>query len=286
MRILCILLCFLLWGCGRKEPSKPTIVSQPLTDQLNLYNSLLPASPVLEDECDAALFTSLSFPERTVDIWSFYSEASGQWYRSPAHDCLQKGTSSDLSDDMAIGLMWYAYFHKDLRIAETLWSYQSGHNGRLGNGDPATSYIDPYTKVTLAQLIHVLGGADHSERVTPLLWTSAGFSGFRAHLEVLVILLRMRLYSTVETSAFDTLKSQASRQPNNALFAYAVGKVKETETLLNRYFPADRLPTSADHCEAWLFQRDDGSDWQPCDQKKTHSGGDFIFVTSLMLKGL
>ena len=45
-----------------------------------------------------------------------------------------------------------------------------------------------------------------------------------------------------------------------------------------KLFPSDRLPTATDRCEAYLWQRNGGSDWEPCPRDKLHDGVDFLIA--------
>ena len=88
---------------------------------------------------------------------------------------------------------------------------------------------------------------------------------------------------------YDRIVDHYERNPDNALFAVAYHKIKDgdysepTATLLNeRYFPADRLPTSKDRCTEYLWQRENDDDWESCKDKETHSGTDFLFATHLI----
>ncbi len=49
-------------------------------------------------------------------------------------------------------------------------------------------------------------------------------------------------------------------------------------------FPNDRLPTTRNRCEPYLFQRDDtGDDWRPCAGKiKIHDGIDYLMAFATM----
>jgi hypothetical protein len=98
----------------------------------------------------------------------------------------------------------------------------------------------------------------------------------------------------LNTEGIQVLKIQYERQPKNALFSYAYHKFTDgdqrdtMELLLNEaWWPSDRLPTTKDRRDMWLFQRDYGKDWEPDakeeDPSITLSGGDFLFVMKLLL---
>jgi hypothetical protein len=89
------------------------------------------------------------------------------------------------------------------------------------------------------------------------------------------------------------LKEQYNRVPENPLYSYAYHKYHTGDyydplelLVSNKYWPAARLPSSIDYCDSWLVQRDPGKDWQPCDEGKTHTGGELIFIVSLIERDL
>jgi hypothetical protein len=138
----------------------------------------------------------------------------------------------------------------------------------------------------LARIRHKQTGFDHPARLLPL--TSEfdpGKIGFEAHLQVLQIVLDSKVKGNISASASYRLEEQAARQPNNPLFQWAVGNYEAAaDSLLNEsWWPADRLPTRKDRKEPWLLERDYGADWEPVESDGQLSGGDFLFVVSLVL---
>ena len=100
-------------------------------------------------------------------------------------------------------------------------------------------------------------------------------TGFRAHLDVLRILLNSRVRGAISDLELGTLKAQAERQPHNALFIGAyekfTGGSKAIDLLLSeKHFPKDKLPNNHEqHCINYLFSRDEESeDWIPCKDEK------------------
>ncbi len=92
----------------------------------------------------------------------------------------------------------------------------------------------------------------------------------------------------------DLVIAQYQRQPNNPLFSYIYHKYtdkdqSETVKLLmnEKWWPADRLPTTTDRLEEYLPQRDFGPDWLPAPPPViTHTGADFIWIANLILKDI
>jgi hypothetical protein len=284
----------LLLGCTKENvrPSPP-IQSDVLTEKVELYKGLLNAVQdsdgfIDTDHCDSLLFTGLlgSVPGVTVNIRQAREE-SGRWQRRPLtyEACFPDHSKTTISRDMLLGVLWYAFTHRDLELVENLWSYGQAHSWIMGDGQRDIVWM-PDFQSTVAQLIYKLGGADHRERLVPLVWPPKQV-GFRAHIIALHILLRNQIYGTIELTGKQFLKEQADRQPRNPLFQCANGNTASAlEVLLDsRYWPTDRLPTSDDRCEGWLPQRDFGDDWVPCEGDRQHSGGDFLFNASLLTNG-
>lgn len=119
--------------------------------------------------------------------------------------------------------------------------------------------------------------------------------GFERHLAVTGTVRNGLVEGAINDNSLKiVLKNAAEAQPRNALYLAAY------HTFLDGYqadsyaalmdeslFPADRLPTSANYCSDYLFQRDeDQKDWVPCgDGSKGPDGRgvDFIFAAALAL---
>lgn len=288
-----------------------------LTNQFNLYKRLIKNEQdkhgfIASDQCDSLLFTGLvgCTPGVYVDIRAAMAP-DGSWQRRPTdappcYDCTDKWTlktrlvsiykywkengfdkvamakifekgGSSISRDMLVGLAWYCYFNKRLDISESVIKYALSHRLIMGDGTPTRTILTPGLLSTYAWISYKLGG--------PSRWLlryipqseSSKVVGFEAHLSVLHILLRNKLTGMNKYS--NLLTAHAKREPRNALFQFAAGNTEAAEYLLSDtiLWPANRLPTSDDRYEQWLFQRDDGDDWLPGGQFKQHSGADFIF---------
>jgi hypothetical protein len=226
---------------------------------------------------------------------------------------------------MFMGLFLWIYKHKRLDLIEQIVSY--GMNNRdwlglwiMGEGDIMRTAIRSNLQGTIHELMFQLGGMDSKKRKNLQLWSTT--TGYQAHLQALHVFLRTMLYGKMTKVQKAAMASLARKQPNNALFQAVIGnKDAAARVLLNeRFFPADRLPTSADRCSFYLFERDeretkrltpvDGcieymgltgvkieecgieqpthrvvmrDDWLPCDDGKIHSGVDFLFTSAILL---
>lgn len=240
------------------------------------------------ESCDGLLFSSLDAVARGTEIDITAAEGEpGQWFRNPGQACYPQGSASDISRDMLLGLMVYSvHFHR-LDILENLWTYGQDHNWKMGRGDDRT-VLTPASIGRLARAIRYLGGADHPERLISDI--PSVVPGFEGHLSLLGIMLDARTEGGVSPLDLQALRSLASQMPDNALaqallHKYTDGDQTTATRLLLETWPADRLPTSADWCEEWRVQRaDQDPGLQSCStQAVTHTGGDLLFVASLIL---
>lgn len=299
------LLFLIACGHGPAHPPQASSLPQSLIDKRNLYLNLTKAEQGYAgftdlDNCDSVLYSGLLGAGGAVVDLTAARLADGTWTRNPTRDCYADGGSdSTFSRDMFMGLLWWTFENSRLDVAQATYDYCALQptftvTGCIfGQG----SLFDPKYIITqnglatLTRLITTLGGSDHP--VIDNLYTkeSSGLVGFEANLAVLHILLRGRLENSVSDLNLAVLKEQADRQPQNALFQFAYHKYTDGDqtsaiaVLENeQYFPADRLPTSADRCEEYLWQRDYGKDWIPCDDGKTHPGADFLFLTQQLME--
>ena len=193
---------------------------------------------------------------------------------------------------MVIGLAWHIYANKRLDLCEAFINYALRNFLVIGTANTlktklGTCLLTPGLLATYAEISYRLGGPNRWWlRYLPQ-YESAAVTGFEAHLSVLHLLLRKKLTGKVSVSDEQILLGHATSQPNNPLFQIAVGNANRAQVLLanEAWWPADRLPTTADRSEPWLLQRDYGEDWQPnpaAQPPKTHSGADFLFCYALL----
>ena len=249
------------------------------------------------------LFTSLwTVACGPLDLSSWEdTELPGKWHRNPERDCFingaPNGSASTISRDMFLGLFHHFWSVKDGMEIRQIKEYGEAHNWIMGEAKDNETLISRC--LMTPQLISVLKEMDAQlgGRVHPSLMTNQDNSGdalpvntgFRAHLDILRILLNGRVYGAITDAEKSLLKSQAERQPMNALYVAASEKYhggsKAIGLLLDEsHFPGDRLPTSAEHCQNYLFSRDqEGDDWKPCAEAREHDGTDFVFAAWVAL---
>jgi len=294
----------LVFACGKNEKKEPQAPDEDLKGKalekrqlyLSLQDQVLNADGYAHDKCDSLGFTSLCKAAGGCDRADiFASEDNGRWYRSPEKDCFDKGESkSDFSKDMA--LMLFIYIHQlseteKVKAAEAITrfrDYVKANDHIMGrptdNAEGLSRVVmSPGLILTMERLYGKLTGASALEAERDILPIIN--KGFQAHLDVLGIWLDGQLTGKINDAEKTILKKQAERQPRNALFEaawslYRDGNQTRTLELLNdeSLFPSDRLPGSIDRCEEYVFQRDDGSDWQPCEEAETHDAVDYLMA--------
>ena len=251
-----------------------------------------------DDRCDSLLFTSLwSVACGPLDLSSYEGEP-GKWYRNPARDCFvdgqPNGSASTISRDMFLGLFHHIWSTKDKANMSEIVAYGQNHNWIMGEAKDQETLLSRC--LMTPQLISI--AKDMSGALLGLTQSEQGSddavgvnTGFRAHLDVLRVLLSGRVRGAISDSELSTLKAQAERQPNNALYVAAyekyAGGTRAHDLLLDqKHFPGDRLPNTSDHCINYLHSRDESdSDWQPCAEAplKEHDGTDFVFAAWVTL---
>lgn len=298
-----IFLIFLV-GCSREnKPSYDKNPSQQLADKKQNYcflsSDLVKANGYSVGRCDGLLFTAMrSFICKDVDIANFEGEP-GRWYRNPKKDCyiageVDHGATSSISKDMLLGLAVNLWNTENLAAINRTIDYGVAHSWVMGE---AIDDITVASKCLLSpSLISIY--YDIQRKLSGPSFTTRGESdafgvntGFRAHLDVIHILLIGSVHGAISSGELETLKAQAERQPRNALFqaAYSLytngDQSKATALLLNQeMFPDLTLPTSSNHCSDYLWSDDDAPyDWAPCpDRNETYEGLDLIVAASVV----
>jgi hypothetical protein len=281
------------WGGDTPEEAEFEKLKEKHSKYLKLFKSeQKEAGFIYTDKCDSLLFSSLLSAVGVPGIDVVAAEAApGRWWRRPASlpECYSVGESrSTISRDMLLGVLWWAWEKKRLDVLDRLFQFGESRDWVMGD-DSIQGGHTVFTPLLplLARMRHRLGGHEHPARHFPLASEfDLNKDGFEAHLQVLQIILDAKVKGSYSQQGWNRLEEQARRQPNNPLFQFAIGKHKKTVELLlnNKWWPEDRLPTTGDRKEPWLLERDFGPDWQPSNlPTKQHSGGDFLFVVSLLM---
>jgi hypothetical protein len=265
---------------GISLPKKVEIYEEGLQDRVDSMG------------CDQLLFASLlGSVGYELDIERHEGEP-GQWFRTPNQDCYETGRSgSTISRDMLLGLLFYGYHRGELDLLDRLYHYGKENNWKMGDGSLSRIYLTPVMQKTLALAIEKLGGESYPESTIndSIEWKIGGQKGFEAHLMVLHVLLRGDILGKITKDQNKRLSEQYGRVSDSGLNCYIYGLFNRDSHLPESYsltddpkFPNDRLPTSNDRCTPWVWERDP-KDWVPCsEQKKIHTGGDFLFLAKRM----
>lgn len=298
-----IVLILALLGCGRHEPSR----SQPalsLQAKAELYSHLVTQ---VQDEngfvdtyqCNAvqrsALLGASGFGRHVRLRSAFDPSVPGRMYRRPTSypECFANGESrSTVSPDEFLGAFHLIWRNRDLALAEEIWDYGQRRGWTMGDDriGGAHTLMKPRQVSLLASLIKRLGGRDHNERHYHA--PSYGqCEGFECALQIYEVTLRGEIEGSLTNAERGALKQAADRQKSNPLaqaawHLYSDGDQSEATRLLMELprYPNDRLPSSQDVCDPWPVQRDDdSSSLNPCqEEKRVHSGGDWLFTYSLI----
>lgn len=295
------LILVLISACGTIGPKKSASPAQPtLGAKAERYLQLLESHQdsdgfIMTNRCDATLFSGLlSAVKSNVNVTAA-DKGSNEWHRRPAHDCGPEfgNSRSTISRDMMIGVFYYLWYHKDLHNADLLMNQLIEDNYILkGEGTLGELAMTPAMVNTLALIIKGLGGPHYKWQLAmPVVFGNDG--GFIAHLTVWHILLRGEIEGSIRDLDRNILEFHALRDSNNPLFVaawakYSTGDFSSAISLLmnEAQWPADHLPTEANHCSEWPIQRDPGADWAPCnhDNPAEHTGAELVLIYYLIIK--
>lgn len=279
-RIASLVFCLLALSC-QKKPEQPTKVIDPkIKAKADLYKSL--HRGWAHDKCDSLGFTALAKiagGAQDADIYQAEGEP-GRWYRSPEHDCYDLGQSkSDISKDMLMMLFPYLYAIGDKQNLKEIYDYSQANGNVMGRGPLSRTLMTPPMVWLLQRMLGMIPYKIKSE-------VGVQKAGFEKHLDAIALFTKAMIGGGVDPLQYEMIKQYAEDNPRNALFLALYNRYKEGDQseaiailLDESLFPSDRLPTSADRCEEYLWQRDYAlSDWGPCDAQKTHDGVDFLFA--------
>lgn len=250
----------------------------------------------LYGKCDSLEFTAISAAlGYSVDLHQAEGDR-GQWFRHAQHDCYELngqpgGSASDISGDMFLGLAWFAWQTGDRDTAVGVIDYGKAHFWRMGRGDVFRTVMRPPLIATYYAIAKKLGVDLGPAPTAQEMWTVKEVNeavliptGYEADLQVMHTLLDASVNCGASSAEVDILRQQSERQPRNALFQAAYhlftdGDQTTAYALMDdaTLFPDDRLPAPKDRCEGWLWHRDDGTDWQPCEGEHSHAGMDLVW---------
>jgi hypothetical protein len=292
----------LLASCGwlPRERSQPSAAPAELHERADAYREALPS--VLDDygfadvaHCDSTTFSGL-LAAAGVDVQMEAAEVSpGEWLRRPAEyvECFATGASrSTISRDALLSVVWWAWSARELAVLERLWEFGSKRAWKMGDGrwGGVDTLANTNLIALLARAIDALGGDAPGWALALLPMWSDQVGGFERHLQVSQIALWGELTGSIPESAVALLQKHAEAQPWNPVLRAAAdvwdGGDRTKASLDPRLWPAERLPTSADRCSAWVAMEDAWAPgWLGCPDEQPlryHTGGELLFAVRLL----
>ena len=280
---LAILLCLIV-ACGSctflfrtpKQISHTEIY--PLQTKFELYVRLakqeLAKTGGWIPNCDSLTFMALCAWSSGCDTNLFEAEIEpGRWIRNPKIQCYPKidysenQADTDASIDAIMQVSLFLYSTQNVEAMRRLLTFGKEHKWLMGEGESlmeriSRTWINPIQRSTLFDIWYKLTGEHNLVQYFPLLWYPA-LEGYRAHLQALHIFEKGLVNQKLNALHFGFLKVLAEREPNNAVYQaiyhyFGDGDQREAIRILGneQWFPANRLPSSNDRCESYLFQRD------------------------------
>lgn len=303
MKSLLVILLLISCQSTTKHKEQPTLPIEPTKDELlkkkfELYLKEQPKGldryqwPTLKSPCDATGFLALCKTAGGCEMANFFDgeKSPGEWQRNAEWNCVETGRSkTSISKDMLMMGFVYGLYGmekaKAIGYFNRLEEYGKENDWIMGYPsetieDLSRVYMTPTMTLTLYNILQYLGvskAPSEGYRRIP--------GGFQAHLRVLDILVKAKINNGIDAIQLADLKTLHDRDPQNALYQavfhrFRDGDMTEVADILldEKLFPSDRLPESRDRCESYLWQRDQGKDWQPCDEGLTHDAIDYLFV--------
>jgi hypothetical protein len=294
-----LLVSLALASCAKPDRNRPNggAPDAALDEKARLYAELLPSRQdgdgfVETDTCDSVHWSALvGAVSDAVRLEAAFDETDKLHRRPLAYpECYPEFSKSENSRDAYLMVLVYALARQDLELVRRVFYYGREHGWVMGRGALSRTVFSPNMQGLYAQALEHLGGAREPERHFPLKW-SATAAGFEAHLAAVSIMAFGMIHGWIPDEGLEVLRAHHAREPRNPFFAALVYRYTGEEASLEaaratlmdeRLFPGERLPTSSDRCESWLAQRDDGPSWEPCDDGRTHHGGDFLFTHAVL----
>jgi hypothetical protein len=297
MRLILALL--FVAACGKHDnaPSEPR-ADEAVAAKVALYTSLASDArdyfgAIMTDRCDSWHFTALQGAViGGVDPGAFVDQ-DGKLHRRPLvgyQECYPEGSASESAKEMYVYGALYAVARKDLAWAQARFDYGAHHKWIMGRGPVSRTLLLPAARAVLAQAIDELGGEKYPDRLV-LTPRGLGLTDYEGFAEAVGITFEGHHFDAVSDASVRAADDLAQRNPRNVMYQcvaarWGHGDREAANALLldPTIFPNDRLPTSADHCEPWLTQREDSDSgsWNPCpDEGKTHPPGAFLLAAAV-----
>lgn len=275
-----LLIILALLSCTKREEQKPKEVNPQVVAKAELYKSLHKGW-AHQEGCDSLGFTALCKLSGGCQgaIITDAEGEPGRWYRNPSKRCYDDGQSkSDISKDMLMMLFPHLYAAGDKQNLQEIYDYGKANGNVMGRGPLSRTFMTP-PMVWLLQ--RMLGMVPYMSDFK----SNEKKAGYEKHLDAVALLTKAMIGGGLDPLQYEEIRRYSEDNQKNALFKALYNKYKDGDQseaiailLDESLFPSDRLPTAKDRCEEYLWQRDDGSDWQPCDSNRIHDGVDFLIA--------
>ena len=276
--MLRLFLILLFVSCGKHEPKKPTTVNADVVTKAELYKSLS-KEWAHQGGCDSLGFTSLCKLSGGCGeaVITDAEGEPGRWYRNPGKECYPNNSKSDISKDMFVMLLPYLYASGDKQNIQEIYDYGQKNGWVMGRGYLSRTLLTPPLIFLLEQMLGRWGIESDIKETTK--------AGFEKHLDAIYLINKWMVNKYIDSLQLAQIKQYKDENPSNALMQAIYHKFTDGDQsdaiailLDESLFPRDRLPTAKDRCEEYLWQRDYGDDWKPCDKEKNHDGVDFLIA--------
>ena len=278
------------------EKTKAERLAEKKNKYLSLQSTALDKDgwPTTYSPCDAVGFLALCKTAGGCQKADFFDaeQGPGLWQRNQHKNCVELGQSkTSISKDMLMMGFLYGVYGMDKQTAigyfYRLEEYGKANDWVMGYPSEtidhlARVYMTPTMTLTLYNIIEWLTQKPQTQKMEGVQRVPRGY---QAHLRVIDIMIQGKINDGIDAVQMKDLSELHDRDPRNALYQavfhrWRDGEMGEVADILldEKLFPSDHLPTSADRCEAYLWQRDQGKDWDGCDEGHTHDGIDFLFA--------
>lgn len=279
--------------------------SKPLFDQWG---------GTVDPNCDAAIFTSLHGLQCSyVNVGIFESQMTGKLCRRPGCTCYDNQTNgtptsdSGFSKDQAGGLQAFYSANPDGPLAVRVQEYGIANDWVVCKAETPADVLgkclmspkivyrwaEIERKAADIELEGLENQPEQDDNSGPELALKADFE---KHLDIVSIVTEWQLYDGISDASLKLVEQYAIEEPNNLLFQamnarFVSGSAEEVAQRLLDKFPSDRLATTDDWCEPYLFQRSEfrngttNPDWLPCGGGRPHPGTDYLFASYVLQLG-
>lgn len=288
-------------GCGNSgiNPKKPTanpvdVIIEKEKFYLNLIRQKQDEYGFIEhSHCDSLLFSGLAVVfGLQVKLQAAYDPETDRWFRTPHKDCYRndrtgqnhpRRSASTISRDMFAGLFWAIHHTGSVVIAKRLIQYGENHNWIMGDGPVDRTYLT----INFQNTLRMLAGEDPD--TSNDLWVDP-LKDHQRHIVALNIALRGEIKGHISDQMLTLIRDFSRYHSRNALYQYILHRYTDGDQSVaisiladNVLFPLERLPNSNDRCARWLWERaEEEGKWKACQEGKTHTGGDFLFISRLL----